>query len=101
MSPVNHFADQPRCGIRDPSEDEKCRAGATVIEEVERALGACLQASLETVPPILMDDRLQGGDLKIVLERDREDVKSAVSGLGYPAVASGGTLDTGSAGSCD
>src|SRR6476646_9412687 len=76
MTGVAHRLNQPRISLRDPADDEECRAHARAIEQLEQRTRRRLYARRQRVPMLEREGAADAADVEPFLEIDGKGVLS-------------------------
>jgi hypothetical protein len=87
MAAIRDLADELGHLVRDPAEDEEGRVDPIFVQEVEGTLGRLLQPALEAVPLAALNQAVEGADVEVIFQRDREDVGAGIPGRVRPNLA--------------
>src|SRR5262245_40773031 len=74
VAALGDLANQFREVVADPAKNEKRRLDVVAIEQVERLLSVSLESRFEAVPLAALNELIEGADLVIVFESNRENV---------------------------
>ena len=58
----------------DPAQNEERRFDLVPVQQIECAESIALQTTLETVPLTSLDHMIEGANLEIIFQRDRQNV---------------------------
>ena len=74
VSPVSNFADQFGHLVGDGSQNVKRRRDVVLGEEIKSFVCVRLDSALEPVPAVCLNNTLEWGDVKVILNDDRQQV---------------------------
>jgi hypothetical protein len=75
MPPLGHLSDDFRRGVGNPAQDKKRGFDVKLVQEFERFQGTVFKSRFETVPFPMLDDPVEGANLEIILEPNRQQMR--------------------------